>query len=649
MENKVVNLKVNTTLGNTNKEFSNLKKGLDDSKKSANELNNTVNETGKKGNVFSKLTSGLSGLIPGFKGAESAGQGVLKTMWAIVANPIGAIIAGIVLALTALYKAFASTKAGGEKIEQLMSGLGAVIDVLRDRVLKAGSAIAKFLTGDFKGAFKEAKEAASGMGAEMEKEFRQAANAKKYLQEVDDALRSLSVSRAKLNRDLAKSKEIITDENASYAEKKKAINEVKIAEEKQTQAELKNAQKKLNAIKLANKLSDTNKDNLDKQAAAEAELYALQEKSATDRRAIRKTELRADKEEQARLKSIQDERNAKAKDDNEKARVRAKEKYDLEKTLIDEIVKNEKLSFEEKRKNVNDDRIISKADKDKYLKEIELQENKSIEEHNKSIAELNKKYDDERLNREADTAIKKEQLDYDRQLAEIEKITINELEKQTLIEKLDTEHKARLDIIAKADADKKLADEKILSDKLKALEEEKIRVKLKSLNDIQTIFGAESKIGKAALIAKQLLMAKELVLEVSKTISFATQSAARSTIAVVEGSAQTAKVGFPQNIPLLIGYAAQAAGIYSAIRGALKSAKTSATISSLPSVSSTQTTPVERERTAPQFNVVGTSNTSQLAQSIGQKDATPIKAYVVSNDVSTQQGLDRAIVKTATL
>lgn len=183
----------------------------------------------------------------------------------------------------------------------------------------------------------------------------------------------------------------------------------------------------------------------------------------------------------------------------------------------------------------------------------------------------------------------------------------------------------------------------------KALEEEKIRVKLKSLDDIQAIFGAESKIGKAALIAKQLLMAKELVLEVSKTISFATQSAARSTIAVVEGSAQTAKVGFPQNIPLLIGYAAQAAGIYSAIRGALKSAKTSATISSLPSVSSTQTTPVERERTAPQFNVVGTSNTSQLAQSIGQKDATPIKAYVVSNDVSTQQGLDRAIVKTATL
>ena len=628
MENKVVNLKVNTTLGNTNKEFSNLKKGLDDSKKSATELNNTVNETGKKGNVFSKLTSGLGGLIPGFKGAEAAGQGVLKTMWAIVANPIGAIIAGVVLALTALYKAFASTKAGGEKIEQLMSGLGAVIDVLRDRVLKAGSAITKFLTGDFKGAFKDAKEAASGMGAEMEKEFRQAANAKKYLQEVDDALRSLSVSRAKLNRDLAKSKEIITDENASYAEKKKAINEVKIAEEKQTQAELKNAQKKLNAIKLANKQSDTDKANLDKQAAAEAELYALQEKSATDRRAIRKTELTAEKEEQARLKSIQDERNAKAKDDNEKARVRAKEKYDLEKTLIDEIVKNEKLSFEEKRKNVNEDRIISKADRDKYLKEIELQENKSIEEHNKSIAELNKKYDDERLNREADTAIKKEQLDYDRQLAEIEKIAINELEKQTLIEKLDTEHKARLGIIAKADFDKKIADEKEQSDKIKEIARLEAEAKLKMLD---------------AVSAGLSLAAQELGESTAAGKIAAVAAASISTYAAIAGQLK-AFSGVP--IP---GYAI-AQAIVTGATGLLQVKKILAVKTpkgggggSAPNLSNA-TVP-----SAPSFNVVGASPTNQLAQSLGEKQNTPIKAYVVSGEMSTAQSLDRNIIKSATL
>ena len=50
---------------------------------------------------------------------------------------------------------------------------------------------------------------------------------------------------------------------------------------------------------------------------------------------------------------------------------------------------------------------------------------------------------------------------------------------------------------------------------------------------------------------------------------------------------------------------------------------------------------------APNFNIVGQSGTNQLAQSIqGQLDR-PIKAYVVSKDVSTAQEMDRNIVKTA--
>lgn len=49
----------------------------------------------------------------------------------------------------------------------------------------------------------------------------------------------------------------------------------------------------------------------------------------------------------------------------------------------------------------------------------------------------------------------------------------------------------------------------------------------------------------------------------------------------------------------------------------------------------------------PQFNVVGTSGTNQIAQTLGNQQ--PVKAYVVANDVSTQQSLDRNIVKTATI
>jgi hypothetical protein len=50
---------------------------------------------------------------------------------------------------------------------------------------------------------------------------------------------------------------------------------------------------------------------------------------------------------------------------------------------------------------------------------------------------------------------------------------------------------------------------------------------------------------------------------------------------------------------------------------------------------------------APTFNVVGTSGQNQIAQSLGNQ--APLKAYVVSGDVTTAQSLDRNIVKTASL
>jgi len=52
--------------------------------------------------------------------------------------------------------------------------------------------------------------------------------------------------------------------------------------------------------------------------------------------------------------------------------------------------------------------------------------------------------------------------------------------------------------------------------------------------------------------------------------------------------------------------------------------------------------------TAPQFNVVGTSGVNQIAQVVGQNQE-PIKAYVVSSEVSSQQSLDRNKVMSASL
>ena len=52
---------------------------------------------------------------------------------------------------------------------------------------------------------------------------------------------------------------------------------------------------------------------------------------------------------------------------------------------------------------------------------------------------------------------------------------------------------------------------------------------------------------------------------------------------------------------------------------------------------------------APSFNVVGATETSQLADAIGGQTQEPVQAFVVANDVTTAQSLENNIVEGATL
>ncbi len=160
-----------------------------------------------------------------------------------------------------------------------------------------------------------------------------------------------------------------------------------------------------------------------------------------------------------------------------------------------------------------------------------------------------------------------------------------------------------------------------------------------SLDNIIAIAGAESKVGKAALIAKQVLAAQELVMEVSKTVTFSAQAAARSTVAVAEGTAQTAKIGFPQNIPLLIGYAAQAAGIIMAIKSATSAAGAATQVEtpSMPSMGGRSS----MDSSTPSFQADAPQTFTNTAPTI--------KAYVLSGDVRSSAEADAKIDRRRTI
>lgn len=217
-------------------------------------------------------------------------------------------------------------------------------------------------------------------------------------------------------------------------------------------------------------------------------------------------------------------------------------------------------------------------------------------------------------------------------------------------ERQDRLDKEKADREAKEEADKKARDARIAKSEIET-EQMRINAKRAAVDQAIALFGAETAAGKAALIAKQVLAAQELISEAKKTITFSSLVAARSSAAVAEGTAQTAKVGFPQNIPMLIAYALQAVGIVSAVSQAVgKSKGVAASLGagggSAPNISAPRTAVGS---TPPAFNIVGAGGTSQLAEAIGGQSQEPVRAYVVSNDVSTAQELDRNIVKGASL
>jgi hypothetical protein len=244
-----------------------------------------------------------------------------------------------------------------------------------------------------------------------------------------------------------------------------------------------------------------------------------------------------------------------------------------------------------------------------------------------------------------------QRLEYKRQALEMEKQI--ELERlQMILANTNEGTQARVDAemaIAKAKQDygnQEIEMERAITDTKKALVQQ-------GLDAVINAAGAESKVGRALFIAKQALALRELIMNAKNTLSKASMNAAEAGTDVAKGAAKAAgSAPFPANLIPIAGYAIQAIGIVSSIRSAMKTAQETAseaggTASSVPQISTPATS--GGGATPPAFNIVGQGGSSQLAEAIGGQEKEPLKAYVVSQDVTTAQSLDRNIIETTSL
>ena len=105
------------------------------------------------------------------------------------------------------------------------------------------------------------------------------------------------------------------------------------------------------------------------------------------------------------------------------------------------------------------------------------------------------------------------------------------------------------------------------------------------------------------------------------------------------------KIGFPQNVITIAAAIGQGIGIINSVKKAVASTKANvSTNTPTPNVSSPSTNSLP-----PAFNIVGASETNQLADAIGGQTQEPTRAYVVATDVSTAQELDRNIIEGASI
>jgi len=176
------------------------------------------------------------------------------------------------------------------------------------------------------------------------------------------------------------------------------------------------------------------------------------------------------------------------------------------------------------------------------------------------------------------------------------------------------------------------------------LAQDKINAQRSFLDTTIQFAGEETALGKTALIAKQVLNAKELVDNAQKTLSNIALKSAESGTDISVGFAKTLSAGFPQNIPLLIGFGVQAISIGAAIAKAVKASK--ATVAKVPGTSSAGASSASSSATVssgPNVNFFGQggNNTNQAGEDEAiesDNQSTAIQAFVSETDLKRTTG-----------
>ena len=648
-------------------------KSIKDFEEGINSLKTKLNETELNSDEFKKLNKELKDAEGNFEAAKMKSQGLGESLGqipgpigqvaqgvkglgtafkALIANPVGLILAAIALALTTLYKAFTSTKAGAEKMEQVFSALGAVVDVIRDRFLQLVKALASF---DIKGII----ESFTGFGDEVKREAQEAANLTKKLQELDDQERELSKNRAETNKEIAKAKLLINDENLSYEERQKALEQVRTAEIALAEQEQKLAQDRYDAIVAQNAQSDSSKEALDAEAQAYVTLQNAQMATAQKQKELFDQEKALRDRQRAEAKAAAQEAKA-----NREALLAFEQKINQE-LILDETERARKqldIDYQTTLKEINDlktstkkkNELRLKAEEDYQNKIDKFEEEQAQKQTEKEIKEIDNQITLLNIQGEQELEALKTLLDAKMEL-ELQALNLTESEKAVIRKKYNEEYLAQEEAVnkKKEEAEQKNKDQqqKDADDAARLRDQEYAQIN-QGLTDFITVVGEKSKLGKSAAIAQALINAYKAVSEVLAAESVlpepfgSIQKGISSAAIFTSAMAQVNAIKQIDQPKLAMGGVIQG-------RGTGTSDSITARVSNGESVINSKSTSMFLPLLSAinQYGGGAAFDTTDLSAPSQSNTASlpPIKTYVVSRDITNQQELDIATKYASTL
>ena len=600
------------------------------------EIKETQQVSGELSGSLDKMTGGAITKFNAFKGTLKGVTGGFKSLRvAILSTGIGALI----LAVGSLTAAFTASEEGQNKFQKILGVIGSItgnlVDLLADlgegiisvfenpkqaiidfkdlivenitnrfnaildTVGYVGKAIKLVFEGEFSEALDVGKKAASslvdsftGVPNSIDKASQSVKGFAKEIADDASAAAKIADQRAEADR---RSRDLIVERAEADRDRadllEKAVNREKFT-----------AQERIDFLIKAGEIEDsiTQKEI----EAAQLRLEAKQAENALSK------STKEDLEEEANLKA-------------ELIKLETA-KLTKQKEVTSQIIalKNEEAAAE-KAKQDEQDRLDQEAI-DKEQARLD------------AIQKIREDYRIKQEDRDVQTALQRVELEEQRALAELDRLKATEEEKQSIRDyysslKLEAERK-------NAEAENKINDERVQN-------------RSAVVDAFAQLAGAETDVGKALLIAKQLLAFQESLLDIKRITFKGTQAVGEAAVDASSNVSASSKIGFPQNLITIAAAIGQGVSLISSVKKAVSKtkAKAGAISASAPSIPSLSGVGGGASPRVPEFNILGGNATNQLAGLLAEDSQKPVRAYVVSNEVSTAQSLDRNIVESATL